>query len=97
MFLLFVQVDQQGEDQHQQQDPDLDLLEQVMSESDLTLDQTADEDQATADFEQTSPPTKGPEVILSPEKFRIRDAADEEEHNEVIHSFYLYTAGFVGV
>ena len=99
LFAFFLQEELQGEAQQQEEVPaeqrheDLDLLQQVMSQSDLDMDQTTlDEDleQTAADFDPTLPPSQGPEVVLSPHQFRIRDAEDEDEHNEVIYSCVQY-------
>ena len=91
-MVSFVQDDQQGDDQgeapdEEQQVPHLDLLQQVLSQSDLDME----EDEGASVNEQSpqqaaSPTRQEPHVILSPEQFRIRDAEDDEEHNEVIQS-----------
>ena len=97
LFAFFLQEEPQGDAQHQEEVPaelrheDLDLLQQVMSQSDLDMDQTTvDEDLEQAAADPTSPPSQGPEVVLSPHQFRIRDAEDEDEHNEVLCSCVQY-------
>jgi len=50
-----------------------DLLQQAIEQSDLDLD-------------QPSPPSQGPQVVLSPEKFQIRNE-EEEEVEEVVNHY----------
>ena len=99
-WVFFLQDDQEGHEIHQgdapeekEQVPHLDLLQQVLSQSDLDMDMDqptsdVDMDEGASVIEQSpkQAASQEPHVILSPEQFRIRDAEDEEEHNEVIQS-----------
>ena len=73
--------------QEAQKEPDLDLLQQVLSQSDIDMDQDQTASDMDDDFEQPSTSKEGPQVVLSPDKFRIRDKDDEEEHNEARHNY----------
>ena len=54
-----------------------------MSQSDIDLEQDQTASDMDNDFQQPSTSKEGPQVVLSPDKFRIRDKDDEEEHNDV--------------